>query len=739
MMMVSNTYMGSRTMKILTAISLVAVMALAVMSGCAPDRKGTAAVNRPPQVFIVNTPPDGATFSRNPELNWYATDGDGFIKLFRYAVLIDSNLKVNGQKVPVDVFVAQAASSQYNWTTLEVDLDHPRSTATVRLYANVDFPIDSFVTQYFFIQAEDDQGAVSETKWRRYARNDHYPNTHHRALEVYINAKDASSPMDGIVLNWEGADSLDWGRATPPLEFEWRLYGPFASNAPVYVNIVPENCTWDPVTRTYINCIDTKVLNLDALPPAIGDIPQPVAQSKGSNFANDPNDTWVTDQQTTIYNVFRDVPNITKTSQFKFLFWVRCRDDGFVPDPTPAFSQFFVVEALFEKGVAIFDETSFLRSSFWGPRDLNMMKGIYKDYIDGAMQEIVVGDYVPFDTAAITDTIQYPKASGRETDFFCVQRIRTFAIPPDRPKSYEPVKPKLTDILSHKVLLVTKDDADMSLREDVALNGLVSYAYFGMDMGASGWVMARNLGTSGMTQTTEPGAYTLSANFSRYFGISDVYHEGWSYYSVRNATMTPMQPVIWNEQFMGAFSLKPELFPDINVDLRLLVDRFRRLDDSTFLVADTTQPHDTHYFGGMPEVGAGTRTNQATALYLYNSRMGEASALHGKVMGVAQEVESMRSLAFMFTPLAIDTLEAQQLFTVSIRWLMDKYLRAPAALKAGTTAWESGNMAERRARAREFLNQVEELGRKDPQVFRDLGLEMQPAIETRSNQYIVQP
>lgn len=735
MMMVSNKYMSSRTMRILTAMSLAAILVLAVISGCAPDRKGTAAVNRPPQVFIVNTPPDGGTFSRNPDLNWYATDGDGFIKLFRYAVLVDSSLKINGQEVPVDVFVAQAASAQYNWTTLEVDLDHPRSTATVRLYANVDFPIDSFITQYFFIQAEDDQGLVSEIKWRRYARNDHYPNTHHRAAEVFINAMDANSPMDGIVLNWDGADSLDWGRATPPLEFEWRLYGPFASDAPVYVNIVPENCTWDPVTRTYINCIDTRVLNLDALPPVIGDIPQPVAQSKGPNFDADPNDVWVTSQQATIYNVFRDVPSITKTSQFKFLFWVRCRDDGFVPDPTPSFSQFFVVEALFEKGVAIFDETAFLNTAFWFPRDLNLAKRTYKNYIDGALQQIMGNDYVPFDTAAITDTFQYPPATGRETDFFCVQRIRNPG-PPVR--NFPPVKPKLTDILSHKVLLVTKDDADMSLRENVDLNGLVSYAYFGMDMGASGWVMARNLGTSEMTQNTEPGMYALSANFANYFGISDVYHEGWSYYSIRNFTATPRRPMIWNEQFMGAFSLKADLFPDIDVDLRLLIDRYRRLDDTGFFVLDTTKPYDTHYFAGMPEVGAGTRTNQATALYLYNSRMGEASALHGKVMGVAQEVDNVRSLAFMFTPLAIDTLKAQQLFAVSLNWLMDKFLIAPA-YKAGATAWESGDMAARRARGREFLNRVVELGRKDPQVFRDLGVEMQPAIETRSNQYIVQP
>ena len=86
---------------------------------------------------------------------------------------------------------------------------------------------------------------------------------------------------------------------------------------------------------------------------------QPLAHSQGPSYASNPADVWVTDQQTTIYDVFKDVPNITKTSQYKFVFWVRARDDGYVPDPTPSFSQFLVVEALFEKSVAVFDETIF--------------------------------------------------------------------------------------------------------------------------------------------------------------------------------------------------------------------------------------------------------------------------------------------------------------------------------------------------------------------------------------------
>jgi hypothetical protein len=718
----SNTF--SATGRFLTA-GLAVLLMLAIAAGCSPDRKGTAAPNRPPEVFIVNTPPDSAVFSRNPDLNWYATDGDGFISFFRYGVVVDSDLVINGQHVPVETFVAQATDAQFGWDTLRVDLDHPQSTASVRLYANVDFPLDSFVTQYFFIQVQDDQGAKSGIKWRRYARNDHYPNTHFRANRVYINAKDQNSPSPGIKMTWDGADSTDWGRTKPPLEFEWRLYGPFDANAPIYVNIVKENCVWDPVTHTYINCIDTKVLDLDALPPAVGGISQPLAHSEGPSYANNPADVWVTDQQTTVYNVFKDIPSITKTSQFKFLFWVRARDDGFVPDPTPSFSQFLVVEALFEKSVAVFDETTYKISGFWYPRNLNLQKRLYYGYINQALEQIFGADYVPFDTLTITDTLLYdPHVQTWETDYFHRNKTKS-SVPPY--KTMAEVKPTMIDMLSHKVIMVLNDQADGSLQEDVSLGGMISDAYFGMDMGASGWYMGRNTNTSGMTQFTSPDLYPLSSSFAAYFGFSEIEHEGWEYYTAGRALIRPPLHPIWNEQFVGAYSLVPDLFPDIDIDTNLIFQRYALLDDSTFLVFDTLNV-DTHFFAALPEVGAGTRTNTASPVYLYRSKDSVASSLDGKVMGVAQDLGGMRSLSFLFTPISVPDDQANELFRVSLSWLMDKFLRLQGSPKE-MISYDGVDMTRRRARVEEYLDRINETGFRDPQVFNDLGLNISQEIE----------
>ncbi|MDD4051328.1 MAG: hypothetical protein PHR28_05445, partial [candidate division Zixibacteria bacterium] len=729
-MKMSNAHKSFSAKALILAAGLAVLLLLAVAAGCSPDRKGTASANRPPEVYIVNTPPDGATFSRNPELNWYATDGDGFLAFFRYAVVVDSNLTIGGQHVPVDDFVAQATDLQFGWDTLSVDLDHPQSTASVRLYANIDFPIDSFVTQYFFIQVQDDKGAKSDIKWRRYARNDHYPNTHFRADQVYINAKDANSLAPGITMTWDGADSTDWGRTKPPLEFEWRLYGPFDANAPVYINIVRENCVWDPTTQTYVNCVNTKVLDLTALPPAVGGVPQPLAHSEGPNYASNPADVWVSDQETSIYDVFKDVPNLTKTSQYKFLFWVRARDDGYVPDPTPSFSQFLVVEALFEKSVAIFDETYFkFQSSYWYPKSLDMQKTIYAQYINTALADIFGAGYVPFDTITVTDTFLYdPAVKTWETDYFH-RNITKSSVPGHTSTNVPVVKPSLTDILSHKVIIVLRDQADGSLQEDVAQGGMIGNAYFGMEMGASGWYMGRNLGTSTTgtnNKDTEPGLLTLSANFAIHFGFEQVEHEAWEMYSVGRAFHQPPYPPIWNEQFIGAYSLVPELFPQIDIDLDSLLSRYVVLDDSVYF--PNPAGVDTHFWAGLPEVGAGTRTTYASPVYLYKSKDSVGSSLNGKVMGVAQDVNDTRSLAFLFTPLAVRPEQSEQLFRVSLTWLMDKFLRAEGMPKAMAGYGGSGIEA-RRQRVRQYLDEINESGLNDPQLFNELKLNIPKEIE----------
>jgi hypothetical protein len=718
--------LAARKIPIFLLVSILLLMA--VFAGCGPDRSGTPFENQKPIVYIANTPPDGARFSRNPDLNWYATDIDGFISFFRYAVVVESLLTINGQQVSVEDFADQATDDQFGWTVLEVDLDHPQSTATVRLYANVDFPVDSFVNQYFFIQAADNLGALSDMKWRRYSRNNHYPNTHHRGSRVYINAKNDESPAPGIQVTWSGADSTDWGRAIPPLEFEWRLYGPFLDTAKIFVNIAKENCRWDPDADSFTNCIDVQVLDLDALPPAVGDLPQPLMHSKGPGYDTDSTDVWVTDEEATIYDVFKDLESLTKTTQFKFIFWVRARDDGFVPDPSPAFSQFLVLEALFERDVAVSDETYYARrAGRWHPDSVQLVKGIFQNYINTALDDIHSGDYIPFDTFTRFDYVVeqggYPP--DVTTDFFSITPTPYWNYPGS--PQWGSVRPNRVDLLSHKVHIFFNDDATGGPDENPT-SGLLSHVYFAMDMGSSGWFMGRNLANG--NQSREPGTEELSADFAEHFGMTHIYHEGWFWASMGRIVCPEHLPPIWNQQFIGCYSLVPEIFPDIDINIDYLTDRYIKLDKDKF--TQQSPFVDTLFLDAMPEVGAGTRSSNATAVYLYRSKHGTLSLLNGQVMGVAQSIGDMRSVAVTFTPIATDSVQTQQMFTSVLIWLTDKWLSAQGAAKVTPGIFAKGsapnNLAERRQRIRDYFERVEQEAQQHPELLQQLGIVIDPPV-----------
>lgn len=677
-------------------ISLLALLVMTFYAGCSPDRSGEAAPNQKPIVYFVNTPPDSALFSRNPDLNWYATDIDGYITFYRYAVIVDSLLLIGGGHVTPEVFAEQATDQQFGWDTLPVDLDHTQTSATIRLFANTEFPIDSFVTQYFFIQACDDRGALSDIIWRMYSRNNHFPNTHFRASPYYINAPDPASPAPGISLTWGGADSTDWGRAEPPLEYEWRLYGPFEADKIIKVNLVKENCIYDPTVDSFVNCIDIPVLDTDNLPPAVQDMPQPLLHSQGPNFANDPTDVWVTATDARLYNVYGAL-NLTKTSQYKFVFWVRARDDGYVPDPTPSFAQFWVYEAKFENSVMVIDETGFsIPQGRWGPIDMDTLKAFYYN-----MLNVNLG-YEDFDTIYVPNDQPNP---GPKSFFYSATRknARGQALP----TGYN--QPALIDVLSHKVIIYNNDDV-LSGPNETSF-GFMPLVFQGLDMGASGWLMSRNMGGAG-TFTPRGAEFGKSLPFSLRFGIQSVVSEGW-----QNGLFADPQHPVFTEEFIGAYS-NIQGFPHVMVDLgrgSLLDTRYPRW------IVDTS-----HVMVGLPETGVGTRTQFAAPLFLYLSKDGDLSMFHGKVLSVIQQLGDMRTACFMFTPLAMDSIPMQQVFEIVMPWLSAKFEQGAKASIIDIPSYKTSfsDISERRARIAEFLRYMSE--EATPEERAAYGMELPP-------------
>ena len=678
-------------------IVLAALLALAMtlgLVGCEPDRTGTAKTNAAPKVTIVNTPPDGAQFSRNPELNWFATDIDGFISFFRYSIVVDSMLQINGSPVTPEQFITQATDAQFGWDTLLVDLDHPQSSATLRLFADTQDPVNTFVSQYFFVQAEDDRGAMSEVVFRNYSRNNHYPNTHHRYARStpFINAVDANSAANGIQLSWYGADSLDWGRTDPPLDYEWRLFGPFDLDEDIYLNSTLEDCDRDPVSGQLINCREVYTLDLDALPDTIhidignGNIvskAQPIARSQGPNFANDPTDVWVTDREATIFNVFEGM-NLVETSEYKFVFWVRARDDGFVPDPTPPFSQFTVIEALYENDIAVFDETEYaFRSSYWGPFYMDTVKSVFEKLIHDA-------GYDQFD---ISD------------DYFWKSAIRDHTLI-GTPES-GPIKvPSLLNVLSYKAL-VFFTDAQVS-GYDTSPTGLMrEKVYFGMDMGVTVLMMCRNITgiQQNMGEGDEPDGIPIemSGNFQKYFGIRSVTVEKWNYWVLKipEYIHTP----IYKEEFIAAYPVNTSEFPLIELDYgdstSLLDRRYGQWDENLLF---TPTPHSMQ---GLPEVGVCNKMPGAAPLFLYFSKHGQVSPFHGKVCAVRNITQDTRTSVFLFTPIAMDPVPMTQTMEITLDWLMEKFSTVAPAAKPGINYTGSIDMTERQQKVHDYLEYIE--------------------------------
>lgn len=703
--------------KVIMIISLTIITALFIFAGCSPDRKGTALANQPPQVFMVNTPPDSASFSRNPELNWYATDIDGYIVFFRYAVVRATDLKIDGSPVDVETFVSAATEEEFGWDTLTVDLDHPQSTATIRLYADTVSPVDTYVPQYFFVQAQDDAGAKSDITYRCYTRNNHYPNTHLTNPGYSINAEDTSSPAPGIIVSWDGADSTDYGRVKPPLEYEWRLYGPFSADAIICTTLVCTSVSYNPQTESYDSTWEYAV-NLDSLPPALpaaggGEIEQPLRRSEGTNYKIDPSDVWVSTQNMTIYDVFNgaDSTLVAHTSEYQFVFWVRARDDGYLPDPAPAFAIFKVANAKFEKPVAVVDATDY-KSGYWSPKPTGsrnssmIVKTMFYNYINEALDNIS-----PNDSFTIND---YPRGS-LERDYF-------HFISQSKDSTY----PSVLNMLSHKVIIYFSDgaaggtqDVDEAIGPSPTLKGLMNYVCQGISMGSSGWFMARNAG--GLQYNNNSRTLTKSATFQYYFGISSVTAEGWLYETLMNAIHLPRLPLSWNEEFIGATSIMTSLFPSIDVDTSLLNSRYVSLsEDYYYLISDPDS--NIHYLTALPEIGTCSKTAYAAPIYVYNSKFGGNSSWHGKVMGVAQQIDEMKTIAILFTPTGMDSVQTQAMFNSGLAWLMEKFQTSEKKLGVSRNSANSENLAIRREGVKKFLRELNEGAARNPEMGRRMGI-----------------
>lgn len=759
----------------LTSLALLALASI-IYSGCAKGITGAQYQNSPPQVRFVNVPPDGSTFSANPIISWVGTDIDGRVVQFQYMVAIADIIPaaVPGQPTPAEAYAYADTVSPASWIVREVTLEDPANQDTVRMSADFDDPVNVIVRQLVFLRAIDDKGSSSDIVYRTFGRNDHYPQTGISPfVSPYVNVLQTRLGHGGIKAQWSGKDEIDFpGDDHPPVDFEWRLYGPFTQaeslaiidsftfpvlvtsertyavsddtlTAERLIDTVFDFTKADTVIDSSMTPFDTQIsVHIDR----IFDIPVTLSnatllEEAGARFdtvvdighvdtifnsatkqrlvesSYNPltNDSWVIDTSEVFLDVYRNDPlevdgtDADTTRERSFLFWVRARDDAFVPDPTPTFSMFTVILPRHERDLLIVDNAklSFTQNinGLYNPDcathpvlggfedGIDTAKASYSQYLDNWRSGFVGSDNSSgFDTATFepcgADTGAIPPNSIEcdHTQYLPKNSSPDYMLGAGLPNGFTPWRPTLRDILKHKVVIMYKEHVQSALPVKQGTAGAI-WIDEGALSGVNFWTMSRavfqptgfNKDTAMLYGVQNQGVPVV---YSENFGVTGGFWQGWYGMNVtRQSPSNPLTPVR-NEDFIGAVpveSFSPSEFPELVVDTGRLHSKLRWSDpdlcgrawkDYRFMDS----------IGALPEVGFTIpNTNAGTeSIYLYRSRFEEAkypffdlpfNDYQGTVVAVRRDAGFYRTSHWVFTPLVLEPTSFQVAFNTMMDWL----------------------------------------------------------------------
>ncbi|PKK84724.1 MAG: hypothetical protein CVT49_00795, partial [candidate division Zixibacteria bacterium HGW-Zixibacteria-1] len=640
-----------------TLIISLPLIGLFIIGGCdffKHDIQGPERGNVPPVVQFVNIPVEKARFNSDTTVNWYGTDVDGFIVQFRYAVVEESVVGPDP-----DAYISGTADTLIPWVVLDVSVNDPQTNARITMSADISDPVRKYVASYVFIQAIDNLGAKSEVANRLFYKNNHFPNTTISSRGVndpYVNTSTVGGILEGVTVSWSGEDPIDYPRNPPPFQFRWRFYGPFDSLQMVELkNICIDSVFVDIYGDFYIKG-DTFVLEGDpdtvinntVNPPEttiIIDTSWVLVDTLGRNnsfgswndylyldsFETHPDlnklvdssydpladDIWVYDQNTHIYDVYRDT-TIDSTSQFYFLIWCQARDDSRVPDPVPDFKWISVIEPKFEREVIIIDATRYKTSTsgFWNWPVFPLIQ--YYDITTEPVVKQVLGQMIEdwagpgsFDFSNTMENvnfyfpckIEYKKYKASQ-DYYPVALL-------SRCESYGIPSVTLRDILKHKIVLVVKDNpgGELIMDSDVMLSVLD-----GLNAGISAWAMLRSPFQSYVT-VYEPEWQNVPLSYTQYFGVVNMRFSGWMG-AINDSRGGAPYPNAGTriEDFIGAAPLGDPQdadyidLPHLIIDTTLLEDRYLWVPGAGFSQYDYRCPNAVNppgeiLIGALPEVG----------------------------------------------------------------------------------------------------------------------------------------
>ncbi|MFQ5608537.1 MAG: hypothetical protein ACE5GA_11365, partial [Candidatus Zixiibacteriota bacterium] len=426
-------------------------------------------------------------------------------------------------------------------------------------------------------------------------------------------------------------------------------------------------------------------------------------------------DQWVANRSELFFKVFDIDPLVDAqivgdtTRENTFVFWVRARDDAFVPDPTPAFGLFNVIEARHERDIMVIDMSklglNFNINGIWTPCEralarqapgVDSVKSRFARYVDGWMPNMTGTDNSSgFDIGTFDpcgdDFGFIPPGKACDDNF-----IEPAGSAPDYmlgaglPQG-NPFVPTLRDILKHKVIVMTKDHVQSALPMKSGSFG-ETWLLEGALAGVNFWVMSRAPFQRFAFNSLEPYCYAVAnqeipAIYANVFGLLGGCYQSWYGMTVQRKIDQPTNPElpdpVRNEDFIGAVPTErfSGIFPPMDVDCDLLGRAIRWADraDCRFVLTNIQYPF-MDSICALPEVGYTIPNTSAgtEAIYLYRSRFGEAKYpfwdldiddYQGTVVAVRRDAGIQRTSHWQFTQNAMDSAAFQLAFNNMMDWL----------------------------------------------------------------------
>jgi len=705
--------MGAIQRNTIGSVIFVGLLALTWLfpGGCAKKLDGSTDENLKPLVWFVNVPPNDATSSTNPIVNWLGTDKDGQIDYYRYIVVREDDMgALLGKPAEWTPYVEPLTLNEITtfldnvlpslddtlWTVLYVRAsdEDPHTSNIIPMSAEMSDPVRVYVPQFVFVQAYDAEGLGSDIVYRRFLRNDNPPDT--RVVGFidnvpYINAvtPEAGGEITGMRFRWTGSDVLDYPTDAPPFEFEWQILGPYAdaeyqqlvdsfivpcfvtTDAQVFLmdnkpdcDSAGANChpTWHIVCDTTypsgvetVDCdtilVDTITANnihgrVDTLFRIEDD---DFLQSSFNKVASRSDDgfggTWVTDTRDSMYNLYWNTPSDT-TQQFKFMFVIRSRDDAQVPDLTPAFKTFELINPHHERDVLVFNWSN--TADEHNPRSARV------------------------DTFWNNAVNNWITQTGKDAEYI---RTRDYV----RAGQVGGLTNLLKRLLSYKIVINVQDGAVSGSWANNA--EAVSNVFTALQSSTMAWSCTRV--PIGSFSWGEAGDIVdASSAYTYYFGLEEYEYTGWGYYSQAAGGYVRI------EDFSGALTLDPARWPELKVDTARLHFYYDWADAQSPYVPGGWNPSTP----ALPEVGWCVRSYDTEVIYLYKSMYGSEhpifSYLSFQGRPVAHRLNRglFRTVQWLFTPLGLEQTSAQVAINNTLDWLWDGWLNLEVAGKRGNAA-----------------------------------------------------